>query len=101
LASLGLKWQVNDRIRSKARLHIDVVRVIGSSRLYRYAVIATCIRTCIHRATHGKQYALYAIGCNWKNMVVETGRVLSVRANRIEKSDADFALFVHVARFTG
>lgn len=31
-------------------------------------------------------------------MVVETGRVLPARANRIEKSDADFALFVHIAR---
>lgn len=40
----------------------------------------------------------YAAGCNWKNMVVETGRVLPVRENRIEKSDADFALFVHVTR---
>lgn len=34
-------------------------------------------------------------------MVVETGRVLPVRANRIEKSDADFALFVHVTQFMG
>jgi len=51
--------------------------------------------------THDKQYVLYATGCNWKNMVVETECVLPARANRIEKSDADFALFVHVARCMG
>lgn len=47
---------------------------------------------------HGKQYALYATDCNWKNMTVGSGRVLPVRANRIEKSDVNFALFAHVTR---